>query len=193
MASSHRTIPPFPGDINRDAFGHWLSGFVDGEGCFDLAIHRPGSSAGGTGSARLSIGLRSDDSEILGQIQSFWQCGVKLYDPREGKPGRSKSVLQIVRTDDLVNVIVPHFNAFPLRAKKRRDFVIWREAVVLLHRILKRKRKRRPIGYGQLPKWTLEERAEFRSIWESLKAIRNFKSEPRPAIPAKRDEQQTLW
>jgi hypothetical protein len=24
-------IEPFPADIDRDAFGHWLSGFTDGE------------------------------------------------------------------------------------------------------------------------------------------------------------------
>src|SRR6185295_12914380 len=33
-------IPPFPPEINRVAFGNWLSGLTDGEGCFFLGLVR---------------------------------------------------------------------------------------------------------------------------------------------------------
>lgn len=189
MASGHHTIPAFPDDVDRDIFGHWLSGFVDGEGCFDLAVSRR------WGAARLSIGLRSDDGEILHQIRAFWRCGTIILDPRIGKPGHPKLSLQIGRTEHLAAIIVPHFDAYPLRAKKRRDFAIWKEAVGLLRRIMLRKRRRRPIGYGQLPKWTDAEHAEFRSLRDALKAIRHFDSSPQGTIVTPRacDRQPTFW
>ena len=34
MSKSHSIIEPFPAHIDRRDFANWLSGFVDGEGCF---------------------------------------------------------------------------------------------------------------------------------------------------------------
>ena len=39
MAKTKSIIPSFPAEIDRDRFGDWLSGFVDGEGCFGLNWH----------------------------------------------------------------------------------------------------------------------------------------------------------
>jgi hypothetical protein len=41
-------------------------------------------------------------------------------------------VYQVVRTTDLVNVIIPHFNKFPLKGKKLQNFLIWSEIVTLM-------------------------------------------------------------
>lgn len=66
-------IPAFPSDIDHDAFGHYLSGFTDGEGSFVLAFRETGGLSYPL--AYFGICLRVDDRAILELAQSYWQCG----------------------------------------------------------------------------------------------------------------------
>jgi hypothetical protein len=194
MANAYHTILPFPEDIDRQGFGHWISGFIDGEGHFQLAIQRREGRGGGHPTAKFTLGLRDDDAEILGLIQAFWQCGTMIFDPRLGKPGHPKMCLQISRIEDLHEIVVPHFDAFPLRAKKRRDFEVWRKGIELAYRVKARRRRRFPTGYGQFPKWTSEERQQFFSLHESLKGIRRYDPAARPEeTPVGADSRQASW
>ena len=54
------SIPPFPADIDRNAFGHWFSGLTDGEGCFyakTVGIHSP--------EVGYVLALRADDRPAI--------------------------------------------------------------------------------------------------------------------------------
>lgn len=39
----------------------------------------------------------------------------------------------INRLEDLVHVVIPHFEKYPLQAKKAKDFEIWRGIVLLVY------------------------------------------------------------
>lgn len=179
MARRHPTqvIPPFPSNIDRTAFGHWLSGFVDGEGCFNLCLPK-------TIRSRLaivfSIRLRADELPILRQIQSFWHCGTIRFDNYKNSINPI-CCLQINKVDDLVNIIIPHFENYPLRAKKQHDFNIWRKGVAIFHEIIKRPRTYRPrkLGYifsGTYPKWTNSDLHNIKLLCDELKTQRLFVS-----------------
>jgi hypothetical protein len=166
-------IEPFPTNEDRDAFGHWLSGFVDGEACFQIWTARVGRWS--RGGASFIIDLRADDVAVLRLIQSFWQCG-KLRATARTNGSREKRVFGIHCLDDLERVVIPHFDRYPLRAKKARDFIVWRRGIILLNRIAKRPRRGRGKGRGTLPKWTAPEWTEYTQLVAVLKKQRQFET-----------------
>jgi len=121
-------IPP----NSRDAFGMWLSGFVDGEGCFQInrRKHRI-APCGFAWVLVFSLGLRADDIGILYEVQHFWNTGrVSVEHPHlNGYRANPSAVYRVGSLRQHREVIVPHFLRYPLRAKKARDFEVWREAV----------------------------------------------------------------
>ena len=159
---------------DRDGFGHWLSGFTDGEGSFILGFLRraPYPSCP---RASFSIGLRSDDEEILYSIKEF--LGVGIICNRHAKPeGERKRQTDYVvsRAIDLENVIVPHFERYPLRAKKARDFSLWRAGVAIIATA-----QRRPMvlrRFGAARRYTESECVQFQAIDNALRKQRCFES-----------------
>lgn len=159
-----------------DDFGHWLSGFVDGEGCFFLRVNRGGPVAS------LMIALRADDSAILYSICSYLGCGSVIGHKLRVASGAKTPMMEfkVGKIADLFHRIAPHFERYPLRAKKARDFRIWKEAVDLCWRVRQRRRHRRSLvgrAGGLLPKWTSEERAHFVTLMETLRQTRRFNSQ----------------
>src|SRR5215469_12883216 len=168
--AANDSIRPFPADIDREGFGHWLSGFVDGEGCFLLQSRRMGHSM--VGYARFVIKLRTDDTEIIELIRDYWGVGYIGWPLDAKSSGRvcPQVRYQVQRTDDLVHIIAPHFERHPLRAKKRRDFAIWKEALSLLVTVRSRPRMGRPDGRpGTVDRWREAERVQFESLASLLK------------------------
>ncbi len=164
-------------DHDRDAFGHWLSGFTDGEGCFYLGAEVRRSRR--TPVAWLSLSLRADDAAILEAIRDYLGCGKITGRPRS--TSRPQTELRIIRTSDLMLRVVPHFERYPLRAKKARDFVIWKEAVTLFYRVSLRIAQGRPRRQGTFAKWTDAERVQFDVFRAALRAQRVYDA---PAVVA---------
>jgi hypothetical protein len=176
-------ISPFPADIDRDAFGHWLSGFVDGEGCFMIhSIMNYTRVRAPQPVGVFRVALRADDEQTLRLIQSYWGCGTVILNENK-KPYYSNSkpisIYNATRIEDVASIIVPHFDKYPLRAKKRCDYAIWREGVLLIREVSSRPLKYRP-GHapnrhgGTYPKWTDAERERFDSLCAELKAGRRY-------------------
>jgi len=109
------------------AFLDWLAGFADGEGCF-YVTHKP---THGTGEVMcgFAINLRADDEAILRECIARCGTGHITYTARRGNAGaQCRWTVESVRgTLRLVDI----FDAHPLRAKKRHDYAIWRQAVVI--------------------------------------------------------------
>lgn len=115
--------------------GWYVSGLTDGEGCFRASIRHQWK---GNPSARVEflLSLRSDDNEVLEWLQRYFDCGnlVLLQGRKCGNGNVSKPQLQFSVSSlyDIHRSIIPHFDKFKLRAKKRKDYVIWRELACLL-------------------------------------------------------------
>lgn len=126
-------------DTEKVAFGHWLSGFVDGEGCFGIYCYRKGKVKSFVGllSFEFAIQLREDDRAILEEIRDYLGCGTvgMTSKAKARKNGMTNARDQVKFTcrdlESLRGKIVPHFERFPLRGKKAGDFEIWKRALDL--------------------------------------------------------------
>ncbi len=177
--NSKQVIPPFPQEIDRDRFGDWLSGFSDGEGTFVLRQEFRQDIGCWVSHAIFEITLRMDDIAILHKIQSFLQCGKILNVfrvPKKMPNAKPRATLRVHRCRELATIIIPNFDKYPLHAKKKRDYAIWREGVLFLYKITSRKRVMRSNGCGTLPKWTKAEIDHFASFNNTLKVQRRYES-----------------
>lgn len=110
-------------DGREDAgFASWLAGFIDGEGCFTVKGHSRGTYA-----PSFRIKLRSDDAGILEGIRRTVGIGTVSNIPGSG--GSEDQVAWTVSDKEGCQRLVDLLDKYPLRAKKRNDFLIWREAV----------------------------------------------------------------
>lgn len=173
MAVKH-SITSFPSDIDRDAFGYWLSGFVDGEGCFCLSWQRRNIFP--RPKASFSIGLRGDDRGILETIRTFLGCGTPVR-TRLHRAGNPVSTYAIATVSDLHAIIVPHFERYPLRAKKAKDFAVWKQAVGFLNDVSHSSNDPRAGQPTWTRKWTIERCQQFNGFVTALKEQRAFNAE----------------
>lgn len=119
--------------------GDYIAGFVDGEGCFALKFRREIRHDRGKRSGikpvyfywdiEFAINLRQDDKEILEKIRDALSCGIV------NKPNKRGIVRYAVNDiNDLSTKVATFFQKYPLHAKKRFDFQLWKEAVAIMKR-----------------------------------------------------------
>ena len=96
----------------------YISGFVDGEGCFCVSFqpskrHRFGWEV----RPSFSVSQNADRAQVLYAIKETWKCG-------SIRPDRSDKTLKFeVRcVEDLVATVLPHFRSYPLMSSKQADF-----------------------------------------------------------------------
>ncbi len=96
----------------------YISGFVDGEGCFCVSFqiskrHRFGWEV----RPSFSVSQNADRAELLYIIQEKWRCGFIRPDSSD------KTIKFEIRSiKDLTEVVIPHFRKYPLISAKRFDF-----------------------------------------------------------------------
>ena len=108
----------------------YISGYVDGEGCFTVSISpRASMRLGWEVRPSCSVGQNGDRSEVLFEIQQFFGCGTI-------RPDRSDRTLkwEVRNLSLLVNTVIPHFRRYPLRSSKHRDFELFAEICERLER-----------------------------------------------------------
>lgn len=183
-------------ELSREQQSWFVSGFAAGEGYFGLQIQktRTGRHVRGV----FAIGLRADDCEILKQLLNFFGCGrIGVYADR--KPKMRIDSLGCVRVVDnkpfvrygvydsqeLERLVIPHFDRYPMvSCKKQRDYVLWREGVLILATANRRPRKgRKP--RGQLPQLYPHEFSRIEVLVEAISRERAFGAEKCGVLPAK--------
>ena len=103
---------------SREFLSAYVSGYVDGEGCFTVSISpRRKLLAGWEVRPSLSVSQNGDRAEVLYAIQTLFGCG-------SIRPDRSDRTLkwETRRLEDLLGRVIPHFERYPLLSSKQRDF-----------------------------------------------------------------------
>jgi hypothetical protein len=103
---------------SREFLSAYISGYVDGEGCFTVSISpRAKLAVGWEVRPSLSVSQNGDRAEVLQFIQAHFGCG-------SIRPDRSDKTLkwETRRLEDILDRVIPHFEAYPLLSGKRFDF-----------------------------------------------------------------------
>lgn len=113
-------------DGREDAgFAYWLMGLIDGEGHFGIKRQRGGSGSSGH-VPFFAMKMRADERATLERIRRELAIGQLQEEPTRLPNPMVKWVVQSKPDcQRLVDVI----DKYGLRAKKRMDYAIWREAV----------------------------------------------------------------
>jgi hypothetical protein len=104
--------------FSREFLSVYISGYVDGEGCFTVSISpRAKLLAGWEVRPSLSVSQNGDRAEVLHALQAYFGCG-------SIRPDRSDKTLkwESRRLEDLLGRVIPHFERYPLLSGKRLDF-----------------------------------------------------------------------
>ena len=104
----------------------WVSGFVDGEGCFHVSINKiPKMSIGWQVLPEFRIVQHERDESVLKELQQFFQAGKVVTNHGARKE------LRIRKLNDLRNVVL-FFKQHPLRTKKKKNFEIFAKILELM-------------------------------------------------------------
>src|SRR3989344_3063598 len=99
----------------------YISGFVDGEGCFSVSFSRRNKLlVGWETKPSFSVSQNHDRAEVLFLMQKYFNCGFIRRDFSD------KTLKYEVRSlNDLLDKVIPHFEKFKLISGKQRDFELF--------------------------------------------------------------------
>jgi hypothetical protein len=108
---------------------NWVTGLSDGEGCFSMSVAKKSTSRVGWGvTPCFIINLHIKDIIMLRKLHFFFGVGtVYVWENKN----TVTYVVQSLR--DITNVIIPHFDKYPLITQKRADYLLFKQGVNLLN------------------------------------------------------------
>ena len=107
---------------------NFVTGFTDAEGCFMLNVKHKNNLNKRYIMPIFSIQLHIRDKDLLLEIKSFFKDVGKIYIYK-------KAIMYRVRKlDDITNIIIPHFDRFPLISKKQSDYILFKNIVKLMEK-----------------------------------------------------------
>lgn len=168
-----------------DPFGWWVTGLADGEGSFIAAAYvgphrnknRNGRVTISTSSnfhAVFTLALRDDDGDTIQKLASYFACG--RIDNK--KPSCSQTTnthpqkrFTVNRLEELIGVVIPHFEKYPLQSRKVHDFEVWKRIVLFVHQNL----------YGK-KRWVKHYPTELAQIQEMCSELRSVRQYPEAGV-----------
>ena len=105
----------------------WITGFVDGEGCFYVGINaHEEMKAGYQVLPEFTVVQHERDVQVLYALKSYFGCGVVRVNHGERMAYRVRGL------KNLTENIVPFFMKHPLKTKKNSDFRKFRKVLLLM-------------------------------------------------------------
>lgn len=120
--------------LKRD-LANYFSGYVDGEGCFSVSFSkRPKLLVGWEVKPSFCVGQNYDRREVLDLMHQYFGCGHIRRDW-----GDRTLKYEVRKLDDLLNKVIPHFEKFPIKSAKQKDFLRFAEICVKIKKLEHRK------------------------------------------------------
>jgi hypothetical protein len=107
----------------------WITGFVDGEGCFHVSVNPHNEmSIKFQVLPEFTVVQHKRDVQILHALKSFFGCGVVRTNHGDRLAYRVRS------KEHLLEIIIPFFVKHPLKSKKRMDFEKFRQILLIMEK-----------------------------------------------------------
>jgi len=131
MCNSNRSYTTTTERLNLKDSGlspFWVSGFADAESTFVLKISKGSTSRSGWNVIpEFKIELHVRDVILLRKIHSFFGVGTVSE-----RGTRNTAIYSVQSARTIADVIIPHFDRYPLNTQKRADFLLFKRGVDLL-------------------------------------------------------------
>ena len=99
-------------------FSWYVTGFVDGEGCFSVSFNlRSRFKTGIEVRPSFMVAQNKRSVEVLKEIQTYFGCGGLRFVNSD-----QTYKYEVRKIGDLMKKVIPHFQKFPLKTSKRNDF-----------------------------------------------------------------------
>ncbi len=106
---------------------YWLSGFVDGEGTFYVGVNvNKTMKINYQVLPEFRIVQHEKDIKLLYAIKKYLNAGVVRKNHEDRQEIRIRSFV------DLNNIVIPHFDKYPLITQKRFDFIKFKKIINLM-------------------------------------------------------------
>jgi hypothetical protein len=107
----------------------WVTGFVDGEGCFHVGINpHSDMTAGYQVLPEFTVVQHERDVQVLHGLKAYFGCGVVRTNHGDRMAYRVRS------QEHLLQRIVPFFLKHPLKTRKHIDFMKFRDVLLMMER-----------------------------------------------------------
>ena len=115
----------------------YITGYVDGEGCFTVTFNRrPAMRIGWEMRPSFSVSQNEDRREVIDLIRRYFGCGYvrRDYSDRTVK-------FEIRDHNELMTKAIPHFEKCPFISRKQKDFELFKRICQMIDRNLHLTRK----------------------------------------------------
>lgn len=109
------------GELIKDP--HWISGFVDGEGCFYVSLYKDSTKVK---SLWFQITQHTRDLDLLKELITYFNCG------RYSTYGKKYANFVVTRISDINMKIIPFFKKYPLQGDKYKSFASFEQIAHLM-------------------------------------------------------------
>lgn len=114
--------------LRKRNVAEYISGFVDGEGCFSVSFSRRSRFlVGWETKPSFSVSQNHDRAQPLFIMQQHFECGFM----RDGITDQTLKY-EVRRLDDLLEKVLPHFEQYPLLSAKQEDVRLLKEVCLLM-------------------------------------------------------------
>jgi hypothetical protein len=111
---------------------YYITGFVDGEGCFSVTVQRSRNVRLGIQVIpEFHVSQHQNRTEVLKEIKRVFGCGY-IKPNHSNNPKDMTSVYVARNINDLRNKIIPFFKRFPIISVKRFDFEKFAQVVEMM-------------------------------------------------------------
>jgi hypothetical protein len=106
----------------------YISGFVDGEGCFSVSFSKRSKFlVGWETKPSFSVSQNYDRAEVLFLMKEYFDCGFMRRDLSD-----RTLKYEVRRLEDLLGKVIPHFSKYPLLSAKHNDFLNFQRVCELM-------------------------------------------------------------
>lgn len=111
----------------------WIVGFVDGEGCFTVTLHKnPTTSLGYQIMPEFVLSQGEKSKNVLYTVMKFFKCGRISVNRRHDNHRENLFRYCVKSQKELLNAVIPFFQENKLKTSKKVDFDKFSEILLLM-------------------------------------------------------------